>query len=40
MNVKVFPNPSTSNFNLQLLSSDNAQARVKVIDAQGKIKKR
>jgi hypothetical protein len=36
MNVKVFPNPSTSNFNLQLLSSDNAQARVKVMDAQGR----
>jgi hypothetical protein len=36
MNVKVFPNPSTSNFNLQLLSSDNAQARVNVMDAQGR----
>jgi hypothetical protein len=40
MNVSVFPNPSTSNFNLQLLSSDKSQAKVKVMDAQGRIKKR
>jgi hypothetical protein len=37
MNVKVFPNPSESNFNLQLLSSENKQATVTVMDVQGRM---
>ena len=39
MNVKVFPNPTTSNFNMQVITAENESIGVRVMDAQGRILK-
>ena len=36
MSVKVFPNPTTSNFNLQVITADNEEIKVRVLDIQGR----
>jgi hypothetical protein len=36
MSVKVYPNPTTSNFNVQVNSGNNEVVRLKVMDAQGR----
>jgi hypothetical protein len=37
MSVKVFPNPTTSNFNMQVITAENEQIGVRVMDAQGRV---
>ena len=39
MNVKVFPNPTTSNFNMQVISAKNESIGVRILDAQGRVMK-
>jgi hypothetical protein len=36
MDVKVFPNPTTSNFNLQVITADQQEVVVRVLDVQGR----
>jgi hypothetical protein len=36
MEVKVFPNPTTSNFNLQVITSDQQEVVVRILDVQGR----
>ncbi len=37
MSVRVFPNPTTSNFNMQVITAENEQIGVRVMDAQGRV---
>jgi len=39
MNVKVYPNPTTNNFNVQVLSAGTEQSVVRVMDLQGRVLK-
>jgi hypothetical protein len=39
MGVKVFPNPTTSNFSLQVAASGNEAVKVRILDAQGRMVK-
>ena len=39
MSVKVFPNPTTSNFNLQVMTSGVESVKVSILDAQGRFVK-
>jgi hypothetical protein len=36
MDVKVFPNPTTSNFNLQVITADQQEVVVRILDVQGR----
>ena len=36
MEVKVFPNPTTSNFNLQVITADNEEVVVRILDVQSR----
>jgi hypothetical protein len=36
MEVKVFPNPTTSNFNLQVITADQQEVVVRIMDVQGR----
>jgi len=36
MSVKVFPNPSTTNFNVQVITAGNEEVSVRVLDIQGR----
>jgi hypothetical protein len=36
MEVKVFPNPTTSNFNLQVITADKQEVVVRILDVQGR----
>ena len=36
MEVKVFPNPTTSNFNLQVITADQQEVVVRILDVQGR----
>jgi hypothetical protein len=36
MNVNVFPNPTTSNFNVQVITAGNESIKVRVLDIQGR----
>jgi hypothetical protein len=36
MSVKVFPNPSTTNFNVQVIAAGNEEVSVRVLDLQGR----
>ena len=36
MSVKVYPNPTTSNFNVQVISGNGEEVKLKVMDAQGR----
>jgi hypothetical protein len=36
MNVNVFPNPTTSNFNVQVITAGNENIKVRVLDIQGR----
>jgi hypothetical protein len=36
MDVKVFPNPTTSNFNLQVITADQQEVGVRILDVQGR----
>jgi hypothetical protein len=36
MDVKVFPNPTTSNFNLQVITADHQEVVVRILDVQGR----
>jgi hypothetical protein len=36
MSVKVFPNPSTSNFNLQVVTAGKEEVTARVLDMQGR----
>ena len=37
MEVKVFPNPTTSNFNLQVITADQQELVVRILDVQGRL---
>ena len=37
MDVKVFPNPTTSNFNIQVITANQQQVAVNVLDVQGRL---
>ena len=37
LNVRIFPNPTTSNFNMQVISADKEIIDVKVMDVQGRV---
>ena len=37
MDVKVFPNPTTSNFNIQVITANQQQVAVNVLDVQGRV---
>ena len=39
MNVKVYPNPTTNNFNVQVLSGNTGMSVVRVMDLQGRVLK-
>jgi hypothetical protein len=39
MNVKVYPNPTTNNFNVQVLSAGTEESVVRVMDLQGRVLK-
>jgi len=39
MSVKVYPNPTTSNFNMQVITAENEPIGVRVMDAQGRVLK-
>jgi flagellar biosynthesis component FlhA len=34
--VKVFPNPSTTNFNVQVITAGNEEISVRILDIQGR----
>jgi hypothetical protein len=36
IDVKVFPNPTTSNFNLQVIAADQQEVVVRILDVQGR----
>jgi hypothetical protein len=36
MEVKVFPNPTTNNFNLQVITADQQEVVVRILDVQGR----
>ena len=37
IDVKLFPNPTTSNFNLQVITANQEAINVRVLDAQGRL---
>ena len=37
MDVKLFPNPTASSFNLQVITADSKEASVKIMDLQGRV---
>ncbi|MEI2748118.1 MAG: T9SS type A sorting domain-containing protein [Ferruginibacter sp.] len=37
MDVNIFPNPTTSSFNLQVLTAAKEQVKVRIMDIQGRL---